>query len=190
MISLLIGGMIAAVFMMGTEAVLNTAGEYDAYPDTPEMQEWRRKKWMYHVDNVAGKLNYIDLVAGIIINAVRSKSKEAKGSRWRFARINCWRGGSHTANEIKRELKRYGIIIVGHGYDGDRVYLFVRQTQVAHALYRLENLHAGGPSWKEQAGGAVKQPAPAQTTTKPKGKGKPASVKRNPTSLVTRIKNG
>lgn len=190
MISLLMGGMIAAVFMMGTEAILNTAGEYDAYPDTPEMQEWRRKKWMYHVDNVGGKLNYIDLIAGIIINAVRTKSKEAKGSRWRFARINCWRGGGHTANEIKKELKRYGIIIVGHSYDGDRVYLFVRQTQVAHALYRLEHLHAGGPSWKEQAAGAVKEAAPAQATATPRGKSKPAATKSRSSNLLTRIKNG
>ncbi len=196
MISLVVGGMIAAVISMGIETLLNTAGEYDAYPDTQEMQEWRRKKWMYHVDTVAGKLNYIDLLAGIIINAVRAKSAEAKGSRWRLARINCWRGGDHNAIEIKRELKRYGIIIVGHGYDGDRVYLFVRQTQVAHALYRLEHLHAGGPSWKEQAGGAVKQPAAVQATnkprgkTKPRGKSKPAATKSRSSNLLTRIKNG
>lgn len=150
MIALVIFGAAGAVLFVGIESVLNTAGEVDAYPDSKEAQEWRRKKLTYYMDHILGRLNYIDLIAGIIINTLRSKSKGAKGSRWRFVRINIWQGGPHSANEIRRELKRYGIIVVGHGFDGDRVYLFVRQTQAAHAKYRLAHLHAGGPSWKEQ----------------------------------------
>ena len=150
MIALIIVSAAGAVLFMGIEAILNTAGEVDAHPDSKEAQEWRQKKWMYYVDHVVGRLNYIDLIAGIIINTLRSKSEKAQGSRWRFVRINIWRGGPHCANEIKRELRRYGIIIVGHGFDGDRVYLFIRQTQAVHAKYRLAHLHAGGPAWKEQ----------------------------------------
>lgn len=151
MIAFVIINTVGIVLFMGIEAILNTAGEVDAFPDSQEAQAWRQKKWTYYTDHIMGRLNYIDLIAGIVITALRSRSKDAKGSRWRFTRINIWRGGPHNANEIKRELKRYGIIIVGHGYDGDRVYLFVRQTQAAHAKYRLDHLHAGGPSWKEQA---------------------------------------
>jgi len=192
---LLLVGIVTMFVMSGFATLLNTEGEIEAYPDTPEMQDWRRKKLMYQIDNVIGNLNIIDLLFGLIHNATTPKSEDAIGSKWRLAKVVCWRGSKHTALEMIRELKRYGIVIVWHGYSGDYVYFHVRQTQAEYAHYRLAHLHAGGPSWKEQAAHPAPAPGPAggePSKIQAKPKRKPVSAASPPPkrSLLTRLKNG
>jgi len=162
------------------QALLGTAGEIEAFPDTAENQKWRHGKWMYQIDNVIGQLNILDMIFGLISNAVKPKSADAKGSKWRLAKVIVWRGpDGMSVLEARREFKRYGIIVIWHGFNGDSCWFYIRETQKNHALYRLDHIHAGGPSWKEQANGAEKPEKPQATATP---KGKRASKQTAPTA--------
>jgi len=153
MIALIIIGLVG-ILIAGAEALLNTAGEVEAFPDTAKNREWRQKQSMYQIDNLIGKLNILDLIFGLINNIRQPKSNNAKGSKWRLVKIIMWQGpDGETPVAIWRELKRYGIILIWHGFDGDRSWFYVRETQKKHAIYRLARLHRGGPSWAEQRAG-------------------------------------
>ena len=176
----ILGG--AGLIFVLAQALLGTAGEIEASPDTAENQKWRQSKWMYQIDNVWGQLNILDLLFGLISNAVKPKSKDAKGSKWRLAKVIVWRGPDGLGVlEVRREFKRYGIIVIWHGFNGDSCWFYVRETQKAHALYRLDHIHAGGPSWAEQANGAEKPEKPQATAT-PSPKGKRPAKQTTPTA--------
>jgi hypothetical protein len=162
---------------------------------------------LYWYDHFVGPFNLIDHIIGEIqmLTDSRATCKGKRGAAWLVAfakavvqeqsgrvRFVLPRKGQYSQREITDLLEQYGIRTRRYKHDGANTYFVVRGSQAEWAIRVIEQIGSGtlGPSWKEQAGGAVKQPAPVQATAKPKGKSKPAAVKRNPTSLLTRIKNG
>ena len=141
---------IVGVLMAAAEAILGTAGEAEASPDTAANREWRQKQWMYHIDNIGGHLNILDLIFGIIHNATEGQSRASQRSRWRLTKITIWRGpDSEPAITIYKKLKRHGVILVWYGFDGDRCWVYVRLEQARWAKYLLNNMPASTWAQKE-----------------------------------------
>jgi hypothetical protein len=155
MISLIIVG--AAIYILDNILILGNLLVRDTvepWPDTPKAQEVRRKSLFFWIDHIGGQcFNPLDTIYGLIKNAIKPKSEDAQGSRWKLTRVVMWRPGMGntyaTYSQVAKMLSKYGIICFWWGFDGHQMYFHVRETQARHAIYRLTHGDTGR-SWAEQ----------------------------------------
>ncbi len=86
-------------------------------------------------DNIAGSLNYLDVLEGIIRGLVYGDL----GYQMILRRVD--KGGSHRMSEAIDILKGYGVNTFWYGFDAQNMYFRVKKRQARWAEYVL--LHAG-----------------------------------------------
>lgn len=86
-------------------------------------------------DNIAGSLNYLDMLEGI----VRGLWYGDLGHQMILRRVD--KGGSHRMSEAIDILKGYGVNTFWYGFDAQNMYFRVKKRQARWAEYVL--LHAG-----------------------------------------------
>lgn len=86
-------------------------------------------------DNIAGSLNYIDMLEGVIRGLLHGDF----GYRIVIPRAD--KGGSHRMSDAIRILEGYGVDTFWYGFDSQKMYFRVKKRQARWAEYIL--LHAG-----------------------------------------------
>ncbi len=86
-------------------------------------------------DNIAGSLNYLDVLEGLI----RGLAYGDFGYQMVLRRVD--KGGSHRMSEAIDILKGYGVDTFWFGFDSQNMYFRVKKRQARWAEYVL--LHAG-----------------------------------------------
>lgn len=86
-------------------------------------------------DNIAGSLNYLDVLEGFIRGLVYGDL----GYQMILRRAD--KGGSHRMSEAIEILKGYGVDTFWFGFDSQKMYFRVKKRQARWAEYVL--LHAG-----------------------------------------------
>ena len=103
---------------------------------------------MDHLDNIWGKLDYLDVLETFVRTAIAPVSKNATHGRFDMALIPFPRGDKFdvqaTGGETVRLFRRAGIVCGCIGFDSHYTYWLVRRSQLKLAQYIMQG-EPGGP---------------------------------------------
>ena len=132
-------------------------------------------------DNIAGSLNYFDLVEGLVRGILYGDF----GYRIVLRRVD--KGGSHRMSDAIQILKGYGVDTFWFGFDSQNMYFRVKKRQARWAEYVL--LHAGvellNPAFDHRNAGYAASHAPGWMP-RPWSAGRPTEAEMNSDSEKTK----